>query len=611
MLPASPAAPQTTSGGAPLDAPERLRAVQRTALEAGSDPAFDRFARMVTRQLGVPVGLVSLVDDRRQIFPGQVGLPAPWCDLRETPLSHSFCQHVVTSGEPLVIEDARNEPGLADNLAITDLQVVAYAGMPLTDGSGNVLGSLCAISDQPRVWSDADLSFLADLAATCSSELHLRIAARSARAAASRLALLAEVGSAVVTTLDAEEAISRLVRLVVPTLGDWAIASIVDPGPEVRATVSRHRDTGGQDGVARVASRQAAQLGDLPRTTPASTVLATGEPVVLSGEETAALVGEDLPAGRGLVVPLRARGGALGYLTLGRTSEGYSEDDLRDAVDLGRRAGLALDNAELYRKQSENALLLQNDLLTRMPEPDHLHLHPKYVPATDSAQIGGDWYDAFLQPDGATVLVVGDVMGHDMRAAATMGALRNLVRGIAYDRQDSPAELLTRIDRALRGLEVEVLATVLVARIEQTDADKALGMRRLRWSSAGHPPPFLLLADGTVSQLDGEGELLLGIDPDTGRSDQEVPLPPDSTLVLYTDGLVERRDSPLEHGLARMRQALAGLADVPLPELCDTLLSRLLPHGSEDDVAMLAVRAFDERRPRPAEAGPEFIPGED
>ncbi len=590
--------------------PERLRAMARTALEAGSDPAFDRFARMVTRQLGVPVGLVSLVDDERQIFPGQVGLPVPWCDVRETPLSHSFCQHVVASGEPLVIEDARREPLLADNLAITDLDVIAYAGMPLTDGSGNVLGSLCAISDQPRVWSAADLGFLADLAATCSSELHLRIAVQSARVAASRLALLAEVGSAVVTTLDADEAISRLVRLVVPALGDWAIATVVDAGPQVRATASRHREPGRQDALDRVAARQAAGLDDGTHPSPAGAVLAACEPVLLSPQQTSALVGDDLPAGRAVVIPLRARGGALGYLTLGRGPEGYSADDVRDAVDLGRRAGLALDNAELYRKQSENALLLQSDLLARLPEPDHLHLWSKYVPALDSAQIGGDWYDAFLQPDGATVLIVGDVMGHDMRAAATMGALRNLVRGIAYDRQDSPSELLSRVDRALQGLAIEVLATVLVARIEQTPEDRARGLRRLRWSSAGHPPPFLVLADGTVTQLDGAGELLLGIDPDTDRSDREVPLPPDSTLLLYTDGLVERRDSPLDHGLARMRQALAGLAGVPLPELCNTLLARLLPQGSEDDVAILAVRAFDESRPRPREAGPERIPGD-
>ncbi len=599
-------APTTTPS---LGDPARLQSVRRTSLDAGSDPAFDRFARMVTRQLGVPVGLVSLVDDQRQFFPGQVGLPDPWCDARETPLSHSFCQHVVASGEPLIIEDARTQPWLTENLAITELSVIAYAGMPLTDGSGNVLGSLCAISDQPRTWSAADLGFLADLAATCSSELHLRIAVRTAQSAARRLALLAEVGSAVVTTLDADEAISRLVRLVVPTLGDWAIATVVDPDLAVRATAAHHRDPAQHESVVRLGKRQATTLDS---TSPAGSVLRSGEALTLSPRQVEDLHAGELPDATGdavLIVPLRARGGALGYLTLGR-SDAFSEDDLRDAVDLGRRTGLALDNAELYRQQRDHAQLLQIDLLTRMPEPDHLHLLPRYVPATDSAQIGGDWYDAFLQFDGATVLVVGDVMGHDMQAAATMGQLRNLVRGIAYDRSDSPSQLLSRVDRALRGLEVEVLATVLVARIEQTGADERRGVRTLRWSSAGHPPPFLLESQGTVTQLNGEGELLLGIDPDTDRSDHTVELPPDSTLIMYTDGLVERRDSPLDHGLTRMRQALSGLADAPLETLCDRLLERMLPHGSEDDVALLVVRCNDQSQPRPAEAGPQHIPGE-
>jgi GAF domain-containing protein len=553
---------------------------------------------MVTRQLGVPVGLVSLVDATRQFFPGQVGLPDPWCDLRETPLSHSFCQHVVVSGEPLVIEDARTVPLVQHNLAIQDLGVIAYAGMPLTDGSGNVLGSLCAISDEPRAWTSADLMFLADLAATCSSEIRLRITARTAQQTAARLALQAEVGSAVVTTLDAHEVVSRLVRLVVPVLGDWAVAA-VDGDAGVFAT--RHRDSAHQATLTGLMEEWA----ERPRSAIVSEVLRTGEPVVVGDRDDLWLDAKHV-----LVVPLRARTGSLGYLVLGRTEGPYEELEIRDAVDVGRRTGLALDNALLYRQQRDYAAALQQDLLTRMPEPDHLHLWPTYVPAVDAAQIGGDWYDAFLQPDGATVLVVGDVMGHDMQAAAVMAQLRNLVRGIAYDRGDSPAELLTRVDRALRGLDVELLATVLVARIEQTDAERAEGVRRLRWSSAGHPPPVLMTADGTVSTLETEGDLLLGIDPEAVRTDHEALLHPDSTLLLYTDGLVERRSSPLEHGLARLRQAMTGTADLPLPELSALLLERMVPDTAEDDVAMLAVRTFDQRRPRPPEAGVRYVPGD-
>ncbi len=585
--------------------------MQRTALGNSADDALDRFASMVRRVLGVPLALVSLVDDRRQFLPGQSGLPEPLAAERQTPLSHSFCQYVVLSREPLVVEDARVDPRVAGSPAITDLAIVAYAGMPLTDASGHVLGSLCAISHEPRHWTATELGLLADLAAACSSELRLRVAAYAAQAALTRLALLGEVTRAVVTTLDADEALGRLTRLVVPALGDWCTAGLVDEAGRVRLVLSKHRDPARTDALTAFAT---AQAHELDAATPTRVTLRTGEAEVLEGTETGRLLAPcadpdllaTLQPSSVLVVPLRARGGALGYLTLARGAgqPAYGEVELHDALDIGRRTGLALDNAELFRQQRHNAEALQRSLLTRLPEPDHLHVVARYVAAADSAQIGGDWYDAFLQPDGASVLVVGDVMGHDIAAAATMGQVRNLLRGIAYDRDESPAELLTRVDRSLRGLQLETLATVVLARIEQTGPDAERGLRRLRWCNAGHPPPVLLTPDGTVRFLDTPGELLLGLDPSTERTDHEVPLEPGSTVLLYTDGLVERRDSPLEHGLARLRRALAGLHDRPLDELCDELLARMLPQRSEDDVALVAVRAFPEDEPRPSEAGP-------
>ena len=163
------------------------------ALPAASDPAFERFARLVRRQLGVPVSLVTLVSAGEQVFPGAIGLPEPWQSSRCTPLSHSFCQHVVRSGEPLVISDARTNPLVADNLAIPDLHVIAYAGIQLTDADGVVVGSLCAIDSKPRTWTDEDLAVLSDLAGACSSELQLRQAQqRSAEAAATARDLRAE-----------------------------------------------------------------------------------------------------------------------------------------------------------------------------------------------------------------------------------------------------------------------------------------------------------------------------------------------------------------------------------------------------------------------------------
>ncbi len=136
--------------------------------------SFDHYARLVQRSLRVPVGLVSIVEKYRQVFPGALGLPDPWQEKRETPLSHSFCKHVVAQEKPLIIEDAREEPFLVDNLAIPVLGVIAYAGWPITNSHGQVVGSLCAIDGEPRAWTSVDLENLRDLAAACSAEIAQR-----------------------------------------------------------------------------------------------------------------------------------------------------------------------------------------------------------------------------------------------------------------------------------------------------------------------------------------------------------------------------------------------------------------------------------------------------
>jgi serine phosphatase RsbU (regulator of sigma subunit) len=259
-----------------------------------------------------------------------------------------------------------------------------------------------------------------------------------------------------------------------------------------------------------------------------------------------------------------------------------------------------LDNARLYRQQRDLAAGLQRSLLTPPPEPDHAQVIVRYVPAAQAAEVGGDWYDAFLQPKGATVLVIGDVVGHDTVAAAAMGQLRGLLRGIAYRAEVGPAEVLTRLDAAIRGLELEAMATAAIARIEQTPAERAAGLTRLRWSNAGHPPPLVLHADGRIEQLAGDRtELMLGVDPDTVRSERTVTVERGTTVLLYTDGLVEGRDLALDDGVALLRNALADLAGLPLPDLCDALLQRLRPGGPQDDVALVALRLHPQDRLRP------------
>ncbi len=158
-----------------LDDPRRLAALQRIQLmDTPPEPAFDRITRMASNLLDAPVALVSLVDDRRQFFKAMVGLAGPVAAARETPLTHSFCQHVVTSGQPLVVENARQHPLVCDNPAITALTVEAYLGIPLRSPDGFVLGSFCVIAPRPRVWKTAEIEFLTELAALVGTEIALR-----------------------------------------------------------------------------------------------------------------------------------------------------------------------------------------------------------------------------------------------------------------------------------------------------------------------------------------------------------------------------------------------------------------------------------------------------
>ena len=279
-----------------------------------------------------------------------------------------------------------------------------------------------------------------------------------------------------------------------------------------------------------------------------------------------------------------------------------------------RRIQTADSQRAAARRMQDLAENLQQALLTPPPEPDHLQVAVRYRPADDGAQVGGDWYDAFMQPDGATMLVVGDVVGHDSVAAARMGQLRGLLRALAYAADgtagDTPAAILTRVEHAARGLSVETLATAILARVERVPNDPVAGTRTLRWSNAGHPPPVLLRRDGTVTLLDPRPNLMLGVDPDAARDDHTLELPDGATLLLYTDGLVERRGAALDDGIDDLRAALAGHAGTPLEELCDTVLAVLAPHTGDDDIALIALRTYADDRPRPAEAGPNITPAD-
>ncbi|SNR71054.1 SpoIIE family protein phosphatase [Blastococcus mobilis] len=436
-------------------------------------------------------------------------------------------------------------------------------------------------------------------------------AARSAQ----RLAILAQVSAELAGTLDAAAATAHLPRVVVPSLADFCIVTVVDPDGRPRDVGSWHADPSSRALLERYA---AVRLEAMPATSPLARALIGGEPTRDAGAAIVDLLPpgeardllELLRPGTAVVLPLRGRGRILGLITLYfRPGTAIENEDLSTAQDVADRAGLALDNARLYSTQQQLAEGLQRSLLTQPPEPDHAEIAVRYVPAAEAARVGGDWYDAFLQPGGSTMLVIGDVVGHDTAAAAAMGQLRGLLRGIATYSDAGPVEVLRGLDASMATLQARTLATAAVARFEQTPDERARGVTRMRWANAGHLPPLVINPDGSVAELaTWTGDLLLGVDPEARRRESVVVLDRGATVLLYTDGLVERRDADLDAGMVRLRDAVMDVAHLPLEQLLDEVLERLVDGHPEDDVALVAVRLHPQDEPRPAQAGPNRVP---
>jgi serine phosphatase RsbU (regulator of sigma subunit) len=391
-----------------------------------------------------------------------------------------------------------------------------------------------------------------------------------------------------------------------------AVAVRDEQAGTVRLTLT---DSLGQD-----AQRTYAEL-PLDGPLPASVAARTGEPVWLP-DRAAGLaftpqmqqVHDTTGKVAWAAVPLRVGDRLLGSLTASwSTPQEFTADDRELVAAFAAQCAQALDRLLVRQAERRSATAtrriaeaLQRSLLTDPPQPDHLQIAVRYLPAAAEAAVGGDWYDAFLV-DGATSLVIGDVAGHDQDAAAAMGQVRNMLRGIAHLLQAPPAAVLTALDDAMTALAVGALATAVLAQVEQSPEDAARGLRRLRWSNAGHPPPLLLEPDGTATLLSTDPDLLLGLDPGSARCDHAQVLRPGATVLLYTDGLVERRDAPLDHGLEWLRSTVSALAPGSLDELCDGVLAAV-GDALEDDVALIALRAHPEDRSRPPEAGPSSAP---
>ncbi|MFI5616477.1 SpoIIE family protein phosphatase [Streptomyces sp. NPDC051567] len=458
------------------------------------------------------------------------------------------------------------------------------------------------------------------------------LAAREAAGVRRNLALLNEAGHRIGNSLDLETTARELLDVTVPGFCDLASVDLYQGlllGDEDRAAKLRGPGVPSLPGqgpgrapsapLRRVAFASAVSdialpgqgapvaVGEVhryPAGSPGALALRTARPGLIEGGGPEDLVQSTL------VVPLVAHDTVVGLARFSRTkgSEPFGERDRAVAVELAARAAVCIDNARLYRREHERALILQRSLLPPGdPEAAGLDIACRYLPGNAATEVGGDWFDVIELPGHRTALVVGDVMGRGLRAAVAMGELRTAVRTLALLDLE-PAEVLTALDEIARGLGAPGGSQQASrAALHSRDADRSEVYlatcvyavydpvtRRCTIANAGHMPPVVVEPageDGVARPavlLEVPPGMPLGVGGEPFE-EVEVELAEGALLALYTDGLVESRDHPLDEGLRGLRAALTDPAR-PLEEVCDHVLNTLDTRHGEDDIALLMAR---------------------
>ncbi len=597
------------------------RGVRDTGLSAAADPGMDRFARLVAQVVDAPVALVSLIDSSRQVFPGMVGLDDPWATLRHTPLTHSLCRHVLDKGVPLILDDVRADALTCESPAIDDLGVVSYAGMPLTDADGHTLGSLCAIDTGPRHWTAREVALLEDLAAACSAELRLRIVSRQReqarraevrarheadtmaarnRVALNRSQLLLRASDAFADTVGLNQVSQQIRRLVSGDLDVTFVSlALVQDG-----RISRLIDT-----VHAGAVRFEHTTYGLDAAWPSARAARENRPVVVRnqadivdryGAEALAAY-QRLGLHTALSVPLPGATLPLGSLTVGWDHE-HEIDTVEHAVfaTLAGYAARAVERARFVDDRVRTARQMQEAMLTALPAVAGLELAGLYRSAGVTDLVGGDWYDAYWLParpgdtgeregtPAVLALSIGDISGHDLKAATLMGQTRSMLRQAGLDHAGGgPARTVTAVEHANRYLDIGASGTLVHAHLRPAAPP---GSWDLTWTNAGHPPPMTVRPDGTFERLDEHDVLIhpaLGVLP---RGDHHRHLPPGSLLLFYTDGLVERPGADVDTVIDEVAARLTAHAREPLPDLLTGIADHVAGPSPDDDVALMALR---------------------
>ncbi|HEV2770346.1 MAG TPA: SpoIIE family protein phosphatase [Solirubrobacteraceae bacterium] len=403
-------------------------------------------------------------------------------------------------------------------------------------------------------------------------------------------ALLAEAGAALSASLDPARVVETVGDLLVPRVADyWALDLLQDDGTLERVGAG-HADPEQVDLGFRIADRH-----HIDPATPVGrgAALRTLRPQLIErvDDDFLAAIASDEAHLRAMqavglhsavYLPLVARGRATGAMLLGVTMEGrrsFTRADVDPLMEVTSRCALALDNARLYTREREAAELLQRSLLPQaLPVLEAGRACVRYLPGATGTDVGGDWYDVLPLAGGRVALAVGDVVGRGVRAAAVMGQLRSALRACAMH-GGIPGEVVAQLN-AVEHTHLRPQLATLVFAIH----DRARGL--VAYTAAGHLPPLVRRAGGEVETLPPRQGMALGVEAGADYATAVTALGRGDLVVLYTDGLVERRTGTLEEGVDRLRAALAE-GPPELPTLCDQLITACAPSG-EDDVALLA-----------------------
>jgi GAF domain-containing protein len=546
---------------AAVPAPARLAALARSGLlDAPASETLDRIARLAAAQLQVPVVQVSVVTGEREQLAGSAGRDEP----RDWALSEGLGGYVVAAVEPLVVEDARARPELRE------AGVVAYAGIPLLDVDGHALGVLAAIDSQPRAWSESELALLHDFGAIVEGELERRAAHQAAREVSALLLQLQRLSEATVTALDLDALLDAIVDACIDTFAaDIAVLELFDD----RGRLERRVERGLRDRDGRVALQLGAGFVDRIATSRQAIAL----PDLASADEPDAALLRDAGVRSLLAAPLVVDHRVRGAVYVGATQPGvFSELDRQLMAVSAERFAAAIVRAQRYERDRDVARTLVTALQpARLPDVPGVRLAGRYLPAERG--LGGDWYDAFRLPGGALGVAIGDVVGHGVAAGVEAVRLRNALRG-AVLAGCNVTETVLAMNAHAAAQPGAYASTLLYLELDARD-------RRLRWASAGHVPG-VVAEEGRGGWLGEPGGPPLGVtDPDTWPGDERV-LAPDARVVVFTDGLIERRTEPLDAGIERIAAIAARAPD--LETLSDDAIAQA-PEPRFDDLALIAL----------------------